>query len=334
MITQNTFDAKMDSLIGRKTKKIAAALSGGSDSMALVLLCANWARASGVKLVALTVDHGLRPESAKEARQAGAWMRLRGIAHEILTYAGAKPESNIEGAAREYRYAMLTDYCRKHRIPALLVAHNLDEQAETFFLNLARGSGVFGLAGMPEISERGGVKIARPMLEFSKDEIKAYLRARRQKWIEDPSNRDGKYKRVRVRGLKKLLDALEMTPARIALTIANMRRAREAIESYAGDLIARAVKIRSDGTAALDTEIFNAAPAEVAMRALAELLRRLSGADYPPRLESLENLYGKIAGGTLGKGATLAGFKFSSAKNGLATFEPEKGRIKKPACKK
>jgi tRNA(Ile)-lysidine synthase len=166
------------------------------------------------------------------------------------------------------------------------------------------------------------------MLSFTKDEIKAYLRARKQKWIEDPSNKDDKYKRVRVRGLKKLLETLEMTPARIALTIANMRRARAAIESCANDLIERAAKIRSDGTATLDAKILGQAPEEIAMRALAELLRRLSGADYPPRLDSLENLYGKIVGGTLGKGVTLAGFKVSSAKNGTATLAPETGRNK------
>ena len=317
MDLQAKFDAKLGSLLPAGTDRVAVALSGGSDSMALVLLAAGWAESTGAAIVALTVDHGLRPESAREARRVGEWMEARAIPHEILAYKGKIPSSNIEGAAREYRYDLLGKYCARLGIKALLVAHNMDEQAETFFLNLARGSGVYGLAGMPEIALRDGMEIVRPLLGFSKDELRAYLGSRSQEWVEDPSNADGKYRRVRVRNLKDLLASLELSPERISATMANVRRAREAVEFYADGLIRRAFK---DGS--IDAEALKSAPAEVSLRALAKIIQGLSQSPYPPRFESLESLCGKIVGGTLGRGATLAGFKFSAAPNGTIKIAP------------
>ncbi|MDR2098443.1 MAG: tRNA lysidine(34) synthetase TilS [Rickettsiales bacterium] len=332
MDIERKFAAKMAELLPAAPGKIAVALSGGSDSMALALLSAKWA-GNRAQLAAVTVDHRLRPESALEAEKVGAWMRRRGIAHEILAYTGEIPSSNIEMRAREYRYGMLVDYCGKNGIGFLLVAHNADEQAETFFLNLARGSGVFGLKGMEEVSPRGGVMVVRPLLGFPKSDLRSYLEERRQPWVEDPSNGDERYKRARIRKLASLLSGLGLSPRRLENTMANMKRAAGAIEFYAERLLASAVSGR-DGKTVLDAAMFGQAPEEVALRALAELVRRESGNDYPPRLAPLLRLYSKISGGSLGRGATLGGFKFSGLGSGMVSMEPEPPRAKKTCGKK
>jgi tRNA(Ile)-lysidine synthase len=229
-------------------------------------------------------------------------------------------------AAREYRYRLLSGYCRKNGMRRLLVAHTQDEQAETFFLNLSRGSGVFGLSGMAETSMRGGIAILRPLLSFSKAELRGYLGDRRQEWVEDPSNLDVRYKRVRIRMQAKLLRELELAPERLAKTMEGMRRAAEAIRFYADGLLSAAVVEKGSGRVLLDAGLFRESPEEVAIRALAELVCRLSGSQYPPRFESLSALFGKIASGGLGRGATLGGLKFSEAGSGRILVEPEPGR--------
>ncbi|MDR1009430.1 MAG: tRNA lysidine(34) synthetase TilS, partial [Rickettsiales bacterium] len=251
--------------------RFAIALSGGSDSMALALLAANWAKTRDVEVITLTVDHRLRAESAHEAKWVGTQMSARGIRHEILTYKGRLPTKNIEAAAREYRYKLLCDWCRANAVDALLVAHNSDEQAETFLMNLSRGSGVSGLAAMSERAGIGGIPVLRPLLEFKKADLQRFLRTKHQEWIEDPMNRDERFKRVRMRGLLK---RLELSPERIALTVENMARAKEALEFYADELLA----------APLTVERLKSAPEDTALRALAKVLI----GKYHPRLSSLK----------------------------------------------
>ena len=204
MITQEVFDNNLSGILKVHPLKVVVAVSGGSDSMALTILTHNWAIKNGIELTALTVDHNLRKESKSEAETVHKWCEKYGIKHQILTYTGPIPTSNIEAVAREYRYKLLTDFMKKNSINYLFVAHNQDEQCETFFLNLSRGSGVYGLCGMPSISQRFDINIVRPMLLFTKSEIKEFLTSISQDWIEDPSNSDTKYKRVRIRNLKDI----------------------------------------------------------------------------------------------------------------------------------
>ncbi|MBM4438672.1 MAG: tRNA lysidine(34) synthetase TilS, partial [Actinobacteria bacterium] len=129
--------------------RVAVAVSGGADSLALTLLADEWARRTGRSIAALTVDHGLRPDSAAEASQVGAWLAAARIRHEVLRWEGQKPRSGIHAAAREARYRMLTSWCRENDVRDLLLAHHRDDQSETFLMRLARGSGPDGLAAMP-----------------------------------------------------------------------------------------------------------------------------------------------------------------------------------------
>ena len=334
MITQELFNKNLDSILKNYPRKIVVAVSGGSDSLAMTLLSHNWAKLNNIKMVALTVDHNLRKNSAREALKVHKWLEKYGIEHHILTYTGEIPTSNIEAVARNYRYKMLFDYCHKNDVKCLFVAHNADEQTETFFLNLSRGSGVYGLCGMPKIQVRGDLSIVRPMLCYSKAEIKAYLKTNRQKWVEDPSNKDNKYKRVRIRKLKKLIDTLELSNERIANTLENMRRAREAIDFFVNDFIFKSIVKREKESIILSPKLFAIYPEEVVIRAISKIIQELSYKSYPARFENLKNLYDKIVNQTLGNGATLSNLKISTKKDGMIFIEKEKSRYKKTAGKK
>ncbi|MAG22807.1 MAG: tRNA lysidine(34) synthetase TilS, partial [Rhodospirillaceae bacterium] len=176
---------------------VAVAVSGGCDSMALALLAHDWAQGRGGQTVALSVDHRLRWESGAEARQAGRWLKARGLTHHILSWTGDKPRHGVQAAAREARYRLLFDWCRRHGVLHLLLAHHQEDQAETFLLRLGRGSGVDGLAGMAPLSEVPTMRLLRPLLDVPKARLVATLQSRGQEWVEDPSNRDLAYARVR-----------------------------------------------------------------------------------------------------------------------------------------
>ena len=150
--------------IPQDDKKIAIALSGGSDSMALLLLL----KTQNIPLHALTVDHHLRPESASEAAQVAAWCNALGVPHTTLHWQHEKIESGLPEKARDARYALMFDWCREHHIQHLFTAHHLDDQIETMLFRLTRGSGLVGLSGMLPLTQRDGIFLHRPLLAFPK----------------------------------------------------------------------------------------------------------------------------------------------------------------------
>jgi tRNA(Ile)-lysidine synthase len=287
--------------------RVAVAVSGGADSLALCLLAHDWATGLGGRAVALTVDHRLRPGSTAEARQVGAWLGKWDMPHHTLSWRGPKPRTGVQAAARAARYELLTGWCRSHGVLHLLLAHQLEDQAETFLLRLARGSGVEGLAAMGAVSEGAFVRLLRPVLAVPHARLNATLRSRGQPWIEDPSNRDEAYARVRMRKILPRLAGEGLDPRRLAATARSMGRAREALEAAVADLLARAATIAPEGYGYVDPAAFVEAPAEVGLRALARTLMCVGGRGYPPRLERLERLYAGLTAGALGQARTLWG---------------------------
>ncbi|MBI4184438.1 MAG: tRNA lysidine(34) synthetase TilS [Proteobacteria bacterium] len=288
--------------------RLAAGVSGGPDSMALALLAAAWAESRGGSLVALTVDHGLRPESAAEARAVGHWLGKRGIGHRILRLApegrsGARPRGGIQAAARAMRFALLAGWCEDNAVLHLLLAHDRDDQAETLLLRLARGSGVYGLAAMAPVLEGGAVRLLRPLLGFSRRRLEASLRARGQEWIEDPSNQDLRFARVRLRVARAALAREGLSVARLAATAGRMARARAALEEAVAALLAGAASLFPAGFCRLDAAPFAGVAEEVGLRALGRALAVVGGAEHGPRLERLERLYAALALAKGGAGA-------------------------------
>lgn len=268
---------------------IAVAVSGGADSLALTLLAAAWARARGGRMTALTVDHGLRPEAAGEARQVGAWLAAQGIGHHVLVWRGGKPGGDLQAAARAARYRLLADWCSDAGVLHLLLAHHQEDQAETVLLRLARGSGVDGLAAMAPVVELPAVRLLRPLLAVPRDRLAATLRQAGQPWIEDPSNANPAFARVRLRGLLPALAAEGLNAGRLAATARRMARARAALEGQVAAAAAAHVTLHPTGWAEFDRAAL-ALPEETALRLLARLLMVVAGRPYPPRLERLERL--------------------------------------------
>ncbi len=297
--------------------RIAVGVSGGADSMALALLAHFWARRRGGEAVALTVDHRLRRGSGAEARRVGRLLARHGIRHRILTRTGAAPASNIQAAAREARYRLLGEWCRRRGILHLAVAHHLDDQAETLLLRLGRGSGADGLACMPMVMETRDLRLIRPLIGVPRTRLRALLRARRAGWIEDPSNRDDGFARVRVRAVLPALAAEGLHAERLAATAANMGRARAALEHHTAALLARAAIVYPAGYCMLDGAALAGVPREVSLRALSRTLMCIGGNIYPPRLDRLERLHDQVTGDALGGGRTLAGCQIAPRNGGL-----------------
>jgi tRNA(Ile)-lysidine synthase len=286
--------------------RIAVAVSGGADSLALAVLLHDWATAQGGRTTALTVDHGLRPEAAAEARFVARTLEPLGLTQQTLRRRGAKPEANISAVLRRARYDLLSRACARRGLLHLALGHHLDDQAETFLLRLGRGSGLDGLAAMAPIVELPGLRLLRPLLGLPKARLEATLRARGLTWVEDPTNRDPAQARARLRQLLPGLAGEGLTATRLAATAGHLGRARAALEHELARLLVRAVVLDPAGFAWLDPAPLTGAPAALGLRALARVLTTVGGAEYAPRLESLERLHGRISAG-LTAGATLGG---------------------------
>jgi tRNA(Ile)-lysidine synthase len=321
------FDALMEAVprVGAASA-IAVAVSGGPDSMALALLADRWARTRGVAITVLTVDHGLRPEAAAEAAAVAGWMAARGIDHHILVW-GDHPRGNLQAEARRARYGLLENWCAARQIPVLLLAHHLEDQAETVLLRLGRGSGVYGLSGMAAEAAPawpGAPARVRPLLGVAKARLAATLRAAGQDWIEDPSNRDPAFTRVRARSVWPKLAPLGITPQRLARTARQMARARIALDAEAHALIAAAGAFGDGGWCTLRPAALDAAHDEVGLRALALLLMAVGGSGYPPRLERLERLWAHLRAGRP-EAMTLAGCRIIPAEAALLIVRETRG---------
>jgi tRNA(Ile)-lysidine synthase len=306
-IDEGEFAARMAALGPyERAPRLAVAVSGGADSMALLLLSRDWAAACGGSVVALTVDHGLRPEAATEAARVARWAAALGIPHRVLNWTGAPPRGDLQAAARAARYHLLESACAEMAIFHLLLGHHRGDQAETFLLRLARGSGLDGLAGMSAIVERPDCRLLRPLLSAPGARLRATLEARGQPWIEDPSNRNPAFARVRLRQSRAILAREGLDEARLAETAARLGRARAALEPDLARLLVRVATPHPAGFVRLDSATLAQAPAELGLRALAAILAAVGGNDYPPRLVALERLYAEIGAGP-SRGRTLAG---------------------------
>ena len=167
--------------------------------MALCLLLSRWCRARRHSLVAVTIDHGLRAEAALEARRVTAWLAARGIEHKILRWNGSKPTSGLQAAARSARFALFLDHAASLGATGLFLAHHIQDQAETMAMRLARGSGPDGLAGIRPVQRYGRLSVMRPLLSVDPAQLRAYCLAEGQIWVNDPSNHDRRFERVRIR---------------------------------------------------------------------------------------------------------------------------------------
>jgi tRNA(Ile)-lysidine synthase len=211
---------------------IVLAVSGGPDSIALMWLAARWRRAlkRGPRLIAVTVDHGLRTGAAAEARGVKRLARSLDLPHRTVRWSGTKPRTGLPAAARSARYRLLVQAARANGATHILTAHTRDDQAETLLMRMMRGSGIAGLAAMARESERDGVRLARPFLNVSKSQLIATLRKAKVSFADDPTNRDTSFTRPRLRMLMPALAAEGGDTRNLARLASRLARANQAVE--------------------------------------------------------------------------------------------------------
>ncbi len=300
-------------------------MSGGGDSLALMFLLADWTKARKVEApVVLVVDHGLTHGSGAGARAVVRRARAEGLKAHVLQWRGAKPTADIEAAARDARYRLIGDWCKTHRVPGVYVGHTLEDQAETFLLRLARGSGLDGLAAMKPVAAFpmpgfGELRVVRPLLNLARHRLRAFLSKRGEAWLEDPMNGDPRFARVRLRAAWPALEELGLSSRRIAAAARHLSRARAALDAATDALLAQASRANG-ATVFVDRVRLAEAPREIGLRALARLLSQLSGATYRPRFERLERLFDAICCGELRAARTLHGCRIGPAAARGAVF--------------
>lgn len=284
-------------------RRLGVAVSGGGDSVALLHLLADWARGSVTVLRAVTVDHGLRPEAATEAADVARACLGLGVDHDVLRWTGWDGRGNLPDQARRARYRLMADWAQALDIGDVALGHTADDQAETFLMRLARGSGVDGLAAMLPVRVQDGMCWHRPVLAARRDELRDWLSHRGIAWVDDPTNDDPAYDRVRVRQALAVLAPLRIGVEGMLATAERLRRASDALRHAARDLAYAAVKGEGGGLV-IDRARLEAAPQEIRDRLLAQALIWVSGADYRPRYHSLGMIWAAIAEG---KRTTLMG---------------------------
>lgn len=314
-----------------RAPRVAVAVSGGGDSMALGLLADLWARESEGRVVALTVDHGLRSDSAAEAARVGRWLAARRIEHVVLRWNGPPPASGIQEAAREARYRLMAGWCRDAGVLHLLLAHHLEDQAGTFLMRLQRNSGTDGLAAMAAVAEMPEVRLVRPLLAVSRERLRATLREFAQDWVEDPSNHDPRYLRTRVRAALPILAEAGFPAPRLAAATGRLGDARASLEDAVSALLARCCTVHPAGFAEIDGPMLTRAPDRVSRRALARVLMCIGGAPHGPRREKLERLHGQIARGPLPRARTLGGCRVVPTEGRLLVCREGRGTPESPA---
>ena len=280
-----------------RAPRIAVAVSGGADSLALLLLAADWAQARGGSVLALTVDHCLRPEAAAEARQVAAWAAARRIDHRVLTLPTPPNGSGgAQAAARAARYQALAAACGEAEILHLLLGHHRDDQAETLLLRLHRGSGPSGLSGMAPGHYQADLRLLRPLLGVRKAALLAECRAAGLVPLDDPSNAKTDFTRVRLRQAMAAAPDL-FPPVRLAETADRMAVVRAAADRAADRWLTRAVTVLPPGLIHFPIAALTGADPETLRAALGRLAAFAGGSLYPPRGEALAGLAARLREG-------------------------------------
>ena len=249
-------------------KEFCIAASGGPDSLCLILLANKFAKKNNHKMSVLTVDHQLRKESSDEAIWLNRILKRKKIKHYILKWNGKKPKSNVMEAARLKRYELMTDKCLKLNIRYLLTAHHLDDQIENFFMRLVRGSGLKGLSSMSKSVKMNEIRVIRPLLEYQKKSLIKVLANNNQKYVQDPSNDNSNYDRIKYRKLIGGLIDQGLNKNRLNKLILNLNQVNDAINYSTLNSIDKAISQNKYGHIIIDRNIFFKLPKELQFRVL------------------------------------------------------------------
>lgn len=302
---------------------IGVAVSGGGDSTALMHMAAAWANGRRVRIA--TVDHGLRAESANEAKQVSRQASALGLQHDVLRWKRDGTESgNLMAAAREGRIRLLSDWARRNGLPAVALGHTADDQAETLYMRLSRGAGIDGLACMADSRQSNDTLWLRPMLGITRRQLRHWMKDRGISWSDDPSNEDEHFDRVRVR---RAMTFLELDPQSVARSASHLAEARSALDHYALQAARQATVCH--GSLYFPREALADLPSEIFRRLLIAGCRWVTGAAYPPRRQAVQNAIDAIATNSR---ATLDGVLIDPADDMLRLMREPAAALRSGEC--
>ena len=282
--------------------RLGVAVSGGSDSVALLHLLAGHAPLRDAGLYCVTVDHGLRPESAAEARFVSELCCSLDIPHQTLCWQGWDGRGNTQDAARRARYSLMADWAHTHGIGAVALGHTQDDQAETVLMRLARGAGVDGLSAMAGHRAAHGISWLRPMLGIGREELRGYLRHQGISWKDDPGNENTDYDRIRTRKALRDLEPLGIDAGRLAMVAAHMADARDVLQQQTHAVATELLEVRC-GAVCMPWQSLCDLPGETRRRLVTGTLRWIGGGDYAPRHSSVSALMGTLETSVAGTAA-------------------------------
>ena len=306
------FKKKLDNL---NKKSYTVAVSGGPDSLALVALSKAYSNLKKTKFSYVLVDHNIRKNSSKEAKQVKNLLKKHQI-NLIIILNKKKITSNIQSLARNTRYEILSHYCKVNKISTLLTAHNLEDQVETFFIRLSRGSGLKGLASMKSLSVlKSKVNLYRPLLDVKKIFLTKISKIIFGKYFKDPSNKNLKYLRTRVRNLRKPLEKSGIEYEQIIKSINNLAKSKDTLEVYLKNIFKETIK-KTKKEVSLNLKKFKEYNQEIKIALITESIKRLKNNYYNQRSKKVENLINNIEKRDFQK-ATLGGCIFIIKKDYL-----------------
>lgn len=286
--------------------RVAVAVSGGGDSVALLHLLHRVAAQAGWVLCAVTVDHALRAGSAGEAAAVGRLCAGLGLAHATLKWDHGDPGGNLMDEARKARLRLISHWAASEGISQVALGHTADDAAETFLMGLSRASGLDGLVGLRKVWQEAGIEWSRPLLRHHRAELRGYLRRHGLPWVDDPTNEDDRFARTRARRALVALRPLGITVEGLSTTINHLVSARQALRDVRADFVAGHV---SEIAGALDIGLtaFAGLPFDLRRRVLVDALAWMSAAPHPPRMHEQVVLVTKVSAG---RDTTLRGCRF------------------------
>ena len=323
-ILENEF---FDSLAKIKmSNKIAVAVSGGPDSLALTILLHKYAIKNNIQIHALSIDHGLRKASPAELKWLNSELKKRKIKHKIIKWKNSKPLSNIQSHARNRRYELLIKACNKINTKFLFTGHHFDDQVENILLRLIRGSGIKGLGSLQEKLKFNNSKITivRPLLNYPKKSLISYLADENQKYILDPSNFDNNFDRSRLRKVSKHLINEGFAGKRLAKTIKNLKDANASVNYLMNTSIKKFLHINKYGLFFITLSKFKLLPDEIKFRSLSKILKLVGKSNNMPRSKNILNLLSHLKKNGPIK-STIAGCLVQIKNNKMTVF-PEVSR--------
>ena len=282
------------------------AVSGGPDSLALAFLAKVYSTKNNLKSKFFIVDHKLRPESSQEARTVKNLLKKYSINLEILSWHGKKPKANIQSIARDQRYKLLLDKCKKYKIDNILIAHHQDDLFENFFIRISRGSGLKGLISFDKKTKYKNVNFLRPLINQKKRDLIFLSEYIFNFYVTDPSNNDEKFKRIKVRKSLEELKKFGFDKKKFLITIKNLKLSNDVIDFYVNRNLQNNTYLSHKNNRLVLSSNFFEQPHEVVFRSLSDSIKTIGSKHYPVRGKKLGRIIEEIKNNSRIK-ATLGG---------------------------